>query len=167
MNRRRDPLPLRSAGRPFGRRARHRARSLADANGLGGWRAISLRADLSDRKLTVMRGGEVIKEYDIAVGSPKYPTPRGLYMIEKIVWNPQWIPPDEVGRREEAAAAGRAARNPMKLVKIFFKEPDYYIHGTGDDGSPWRSGIAWMPADGSGRRRRTCAPADGQRGRVS
>ena len=22
--------------------------------------------------------------------------------------------------------------NPMKVVKIFFKEPDYYIHGTGD-----------------------------------
>ena len=92
--------------------------------------ALSLRADLSDRKLTVMRDGEVIKEYDIAVGSPKYPTPRGTYSIQKLVWNPRWVPPDTkwaAGKRPEAPGS---ARNPMRLVKIFFKEPDYYIHGT-------------------------------------
>ncbi len=91
---------------------------------------LSLRADLSARKLTVMRGGEVIKEYDVAVGTPRYPTPRGSYSIQKIVWNPRWVPPDSkwaAGKRPEAPGS---ARNPMKLVKIFFREPDYYIHGT-------------------------------------
>ena len=33
---------------------------------------------------------------------------------------------------EQEAAAGGAKANPMKVVKMFFKEPDYYIHGTGD-----------------------------------
>ena len=92
---------------------------------------LSLRADLADRKLTVMRGGEVIKEYDIAVGSAKYPTPRGSYTIEKIVWNPRWMPPDTKWAAGQAAGGPGSARNPMKLVKIFFQEPDYYIHGTG------------------------------------
>jgi murein L,D-transpeptidase YcbB/YkuD len=39
----------------------------------------------------------------------------------------------------------------MKRVKIFFKEPDYYIHGTGDEGSLGRAEshgcIRMSPAD--------------------
>lgn len=34
--------------------------------------------------------------------------------------------------KHHVAAAAGAKANPMKLVKIFFKKPDYYIHGTGD-----------------------------------
>jgi hypothetical protein len=51
-------------------------------------------------------------------------------MIHRIVWNPAWIPPDEPGAKGKKAQPPGAAANPMKLVKIFFKEPDYYIHGT-------------------------------------
>lgn len=94
--------------------------------------ALTLRADLTARKLTVQRGGEVIKEYDVAVGTPKYPTPRGSFMIRKIVWNPKWVPPDSKWAQGKKPAAPGSERNPMKLVKIFFQEPDYYIHGTGD-----------------------------------
>jgi murein L,D-transpeptidase YcbB/YkuD len=94
--------------------------------------AVALSADLNTRKLTVMRGGEVIKEYDVAVGKPQYPTPTGSFTIQKLVWNPQWVPPDSKWARNSKPAAPGSPRNPMKLVKIFFHEPDYYIHGTGD-----------------------------------
>jgi murein L,D-transpeptidase YcbB/YkuD len=94
--------------------------------------ALSMMADLSARKLTVMRGGEVIREYDIAVGTPQYPTPRGTFNVRKIVWNPRWVPPDSRWARGKKAAAPGSPSNPMKLVKIFFREPDYYIHGTDD-----------------------------------
>ena len=92
--------------------------------------AVTMSADLSTRKLTVVRGGEVIKEYDVAVGKPQYPTPRGTFNVKKIVWNPKWVPPDSKWARGKKPAAPGSPRNPMKLVKIFFQEPDYYIHGS-------------------------------------
>jgi len=94
--------------------------------------ALTMSASLATRKLTVMRGGEVIKEYDVAVGKPQYPTPRGTFSVQKIVWNPKWVPPDSKWAAGKKPAAPGSPRNPMKLVKIFFQEPDYYIHGTGD-----------------------------------
>src|SRR3982751_3620205 len=43
--------------------------------------ALVLRADLASRTLTVTRGGDIVKEYAVAVGQPRYPTPRGSYTI--------------------------------------------------------------------------------------
>jgi murein L,D-transpeptidase YcbB/YkuD len=92
--------------------------------------ALMLSANLTSRKLTVMRGGEVLKEYDVAIGQPKYPTPTGRFSVHRIVWNPGWVPPDSKWARGKQATAPGHPNNPMKLVKIFFQEPDYYIHGT-------------------------------------
>ena len=94
---------------------------------------ITLHADLSSRMLTVKRGGEIIKTYQVAVGQPRYPTPPGNYSIRKIVWNPSWRPPPDAKWAQGKTAKGPGEPgNPMKVAKIFFKEPDYYIHGTGD-----------------------------------
>jgi murein L,D-transpeptidase YcbB/YkuD len=90
-----------------------------------------VNASLSARKLTVMRGDSVVKEYDVAVGHPNHPTPTGDFTIRKIVWNPSWVPPDEKWARGKKPTGPGHPANPMKLVKIFFQEPDYYIHGTG------------------------------------
>jgi murein L,D-transpeptidase YcbB/YkuD len=92
--------------------------------------ALVLSADLTLRRLTVTRGGEVVKEYDVAVGQPRYPTPTGSFSIRKIVWNPGWVPPDEGWARGKRPVPPGHPGNPMKLVKIFFQEPDYYLHGT-------------------------------------
>ncbi|MFN2602071.1 MAG: L,D-transpeptidase [Gemmatimonadaceae bacterium] len=90
-----------------------------------------LKADLSDKILYVVQDGQVVKSYTFASGSPKYPTPKGTFKIDKVVWNPEWIPPPDAkwAKGKQAKAAGDPS-NPMQLVKIFFKEPDYYIHGT-------------------------------------
>ena len=94
---------------------------------------ITLHADLSSRMLTVKRGNETIKTYQVAVGQPRYPTPPGSYSIRKIVWNPSWRPPPDAKWAQGKSAKGPGEPgNPMKVAKIFFKEPDYYIHGTGD-----------------------------------
>ncbi|HSP33944.1 MAG TPA: L,D-transpeptidase family protein, partial [Thermoanaerobaculia bacterium] len=49
------------------------------------------------------------------------------------------------------ATAPNDPKNPMKVVKIFFKEPDLYLHGTGDEkelGDPASHGcIRMAPAD--------------------
>jgi lipoprotein-anchoring transpeptidase ErfK/SrfK len=97
--------------------------------------AIRLVADLSDKILYVYDADTVTTMYDIADGKEPYPTPRGSFSIRKLTWNPSWRPPDSKWARKKSAKGPGEPGNPMKVVKIFFKEPDYYIHGTADLGS--------------------------------
>jgi lipoprotein-anchoring transpeptidase ErfK/SrfK len=92
---------------------------------------LELRASVSERMLYVTRGDTTLKTFQIAVGTQRYPTPRGTFRIRKMIWNPSWRPPpnSEWARGKKARGPGEPG-NPMKVVKIFFKEPDYYIHGT-------------------------------------
>lgn len=92
--------------------------------------AFSITIDLSDRKLYVMDGEEIVDSYSVAVGKPRHPTPRGNFAARRIVWNPRWVPPNERWARDKQARAPGDPRNPMGRVKIFFSDPDYYIHGT-------------------------------------
>jgi hypothetical protein len=89
------------------------------------------QASLSERKLVLKRDGEVVKSYDVAVGAAAHPTPTGTFPIKKLVWNPAWVPPDVAWAKGSTAKEPGHPANPMKTVKIFFQEPDYYIHGTG------------------------------------
>lgn len=92
-----------------------------------------LKANLRARMLFVTRGDTTLKSYAVAVGQEKYPTPLGTFTIRKIVWNPSWKPPPGSDWAKGKTAKGPGdPGNPMKVVKIFFQEPDYYIHGTGD-----------------------------------
>ena len=93
---------------------------------------LNLRADLSQRTLYLRLGETVTASYPIAIGTDSKPTPTGTFRIRKIVWNPAWVPPDEKWAKGKTAQPPGAKANPMKLVKIFFREPDYYIHGTSD-----------------------------------
>jgi lipoprotein-anchoring transpeptidase ErfK/SrfK len=93
---------------------------------------LSLHADLSARTLHLQLGSSVAASNPIAIGLESKPTPTGTFKIKKIVWNPAWVPPDEKWAKDKKAQPPGAKANPMKLVKIFFKEPDYYIHGTSD-----------------------------------
>jgi L,D-transpeptidase ErfK/SrfK len=94
--------------------------------------SIRVEADLSQRKLYIKAGDSTLETYDVAIGKGSKPTPQGNYKIRKIVWNPTWVPPDQPWAKGKTAQPAGAKANPMKLVKIFFQEPDYYIHGTGD-----------------------------------
>jgi lipoprotein-anchoring transpeptidase ErfK/SrfK len=91
---------------------------------------LSLTASISARTITVTRGTEVVKSYAVAVGADKHPTPTGRFVIRKLVWNPAWVPPDAKWAKGKQAKDPGHPENPMKLVKLFFQEPDYYIHGT-------------------------------------
>ena len=92
---------------------------------------VHINVDLSQRKLYLKDGNEVVHAYEIGVGQPAYPTPQGNYSVARIVWNPAWTPPDASWAADKDYTPPGAADNPMKVVKIYFNEPDYYIHGTG------------------------------------
>ena len=46
------------------------------------------------RVLTLYRETKRVKTFRVAVGTPRYPTPRGLFSIVSKQRNPTWIPPD-------------------------------------------------------------------------
>lgn len=91
---------------------------------------LTLTASLSAKTLTVTRGLDTIAVYDVAVGADKHPTPAGTFVVRKIVWNPAWVPPKQTWAKGKGPKDPGHPENPMKLVKLFFREPDYYIHGT-------------------------------------
>jgi lipoprotein-anchoring transpeptidase ErfK/SrfK len=91
---------------------------------------IYLTVDLSERVLYVMRDGEQLASYSVAIGQPRHQTPTGEYRIRHIVWNPHWIPPDAKWARGKRPRAPGDPRNPVGRVKLLFHDPDLYIHGT-------------------------------------
>jgi len=91
-----------------------------------------LEVDLSQRQLDIVRRNEVIKSYSIAVGSRRHPTPAGSFWTGDIVWHPGWHPPDVPWARGYKYQPPGAPANPLRGVKIYFRAPDYYIHGTND-----------------------------------
>ena len=91
---------------------------------------LRLQVDLSARELSVIENGETTATYSVAIGTPSYPTPKGTFTIKRIIWNPRWVPPDSPWAKKKRPKEPGEAGNPMGKVKIFFQEPDYYIHGT-------------------------------------
>lgn len=91
-----------------------------------------LEVDLSARQLKVIKNGRVARAYDVAVGRPQHPTPTGLFRTGTIDWNPAWVPPNTAWAKGKKPQPPGSPKNPIQGVKIYFKAPDYYIHGTND-----------------------------------
>jgi lipoprotein-anchoring transpeptidase ErfK/SrfK len=92
---------------------------------------VQLRASLGQKRLVIMDGGQVVREFGIAIGSPKFPTPTGQFTVRKMIWNPGWVPPkNRAWARGKRPSQPGDPNSPMQTVKIFFREPYYYIHGT-------------------------------------
>ena len=100
---------------------------------------LRLEIDISERELQVLEDGSVIDTFRVSVGDAEYPTPQGNFSIRKVIWIPGWVPPDSKWARKKTAKAPGHPDNPMKRVKMFFKEPDYYIHGSDDEDSLGRA----------------------------
>lgn len=94
-----------------------------------------LAASTEKRILVVRNGATDVKQYDIAVGTKSHPTPGGRYTVRHIVWNPSWAPPNSGWAKGKKATGPDDPKNPMRAVKIFFREPDFYIHGTDNEDS--------------------------------
>ena len=95
-------------------------------------KTLRLEVDLSERTLTVLERGDVRRTFDVTVGTHNHPTPKGDYRIDWIVWNPSWNPPNSDWARGKKPI-GPGPDNPMGRVKMFFRQPAYYVHGTNRD----------------------------------
>jgi lipoprotein-anchoring transpeptidase ErfK/SrfK len=96
---------------------------------------LRLEVSLGARQLTVIQNGEVVATYGVAIGTPSHPTPTGSFRTGAIDWNPSWTPPPSYWARNLEPRSPGDPRNPMQGVKIYFKAPWYFIHGTNDPGS--------------------------------
>lgn len=98
-----------------------------------GTRDLRIVVNIAAGRLHVYEGGTLTRNYAVSVGTRGHQTPAGQYRVGRVVWNPWWHPP------EAAWAAKRKVTppgpgNPMGRAKIFFRDPDYYIHGTPSEG---------------------------------
>ena len=91
---------------------------------------LDLRIDvnLPAYRLDVLAGDSLITTMRVAVGMPRYPTPRGDFEITSIEWHPRWVPPASPwAAKEKPMEPG--PDNPMGRVKLNFR-PLYFLHGT-------------------------------------
>lgn len=96
---------------------------------------VRLEVSLSARQLKVLEGDKVVQTYGVAIGRASNPTPTGSFRTGRIIWNPGWTPPPSDWAKDMKPRSPGDPRNPMQGVKIYFREPWYYIHGTNDPGS--------------------------------
>lgn len=79
-------------------------------------------------RLDVFIADTLERSMPVAVGMPRFRTPRGQFAITSIEWNPWWIPPDRPWAEHERPTPPGAG-NPMGRVKLNFA-PLYFLHGT-------------------------------------
>lgn len=87
-------------------------------------------------KLRLFKNLRLRKTYRVAVGQPRYPTPRGRFAIVSKQVNPTWSVPNSpwAGELAGTTVVGGSAANPLKARWMGIAN-GVGIHGTGEDGS--------------------------------
>lgn len=94
-----------------------------------------IEVDLATRKLYVHRNGAPTDTHSVAVGTEKWPTQTGEWMIKQVVWNPEWVPPTEEEWAEDREPRKPGdPKNPLGVAQLVYDAPRS-IHGTNDPAS--------------------------------
>jgi lipoprotein-anchoring transpeptidase ErfK/SrfK len=93
-----------------------------------------LEVDLAARKLYVYDGDSRVATYPVAVGSPQWPTQTGQWFVRQVIWNPEWIPPDETWAEQRVPKKPGAPDNPLGRAQLVY-DPPRTIHGTNEPAS--------------------------------
>jgi hypothetical protein len=84
-------------------------------------------------RLELVAGDSVVGSYPVSVGSARYPTPVGDYLLATVIWNPWWNPPPESQWARNRKPVPPGPGNPMGRVKLHMDEL-IFIHGTTSEG---------------------------------
>lgn len=95
---------------------------------------MKVEVDLAARQLYVMKGGQRVATHPVAVGSKEWPTQTGEWKIVQVVFNPEWIPPDESWAEERSPRKPGDPKNPLGVAQLIY-DPPRTIHGTSDPSS--------------------------------
>jgi hypothetical protein len=94
---------------------------------------LAVVVNIPSGRLQLMEGDSVVRSYPVSVGSARYPTPVGDYLLATVIWNPWWNPPPESGWARNRKPEPPGPNNPMGRVKLHMDEL-IYIHGTNSEG---------------------------------
>lgn len=84
--------------------------------------------NIPSRELRLFHHMREIYKFPVAVGAPYFKTPVGPRMLNQIVWNPWWIPPDsEWAKNDQRTPPGPG--NPLGVVKMDLGRA-ILLHGT-------------------------------------
>ena len=72
--------------------------------------------------------------HSVAVGSTEWPTRTGEWTIKQVVFNPEWIPPDETWAEEREPRKSGDPKNPLGRAQLVYDLPRT-IHGTNQPSS--------------------------------
>ncbi|HYW30079.1 MAG TPA: L,D-transpeptidase [Gemmatimonas sp.] len=92
---------------------------------------VRVEIDLTARELHLYRGDSMVATHPVAVGSAEWPTRTGEWNITQVVWNPEWIPPDESWAEEREPRKSGDPKNPLGHAQLVYDMPRT-IHGTND-----------------------------------
>jgi hypothetical protein len=93
---------------------------------------LAFRLNLPAYRLDV-RIDDAVVSYHVAIGTRRYPTPRGAFTLRRVELNPAWIPPASDWARDRVPLPP-GPHNPMGRAKFEFS-PTYYLHGTPEPAS--------------------------------
>lgn len=95
---------------------------------------LRVEVDLKARKLYLYENGSKVETHSVAIGSDKWPTQTGEWTIKQVIFNPEWIPPDETWAEERTPKKSGAADNPLGRAQLVY-DPPRTIHGTNQPSS--------------------------------
>jgi lipoprotein-anchoring transpeptidase ErfK/SrfK len=90
----------------------------------------AILVDLSQRKLRLYDHSKLIKKVGVAVGMPRYPTPRGKFKIIAKNPHPAWRNPGSDWAANMPAYIPPGPSNPLGLRALYVNSPGIRIHGT-------------------------------------
>ena len=91
---------------------------------------------LSENRLYLYDGLKVVKEYPVATGSPKFPTPQGRFSVINKRVNPTWVnPAKDTWGKKLPARIPPGPENPLGTRSLDLNAPGIRIHGTPSSGS--------------------------------
>ena len=99
---------------------------------------LRLEVDLAARRLYVIKGDRRLATHPVAVGSPEWPTKTGEWNVTQVVFNPEWIPPDETWAEQRERRAPGDPKNPLGAAQLVY-DPPRSIHGTNEHASIGRA----------------------------
>jgi lipoprotein-anchoring transpeptidase ErfK/SrfK len=95
---------------------------------------LRVEVDLGARKLYLYDADKRVETHSVAVGSSKWPTQTGEWKITQVVFNPEWIPPDETWAEERDPKKPGAPDNPLGRAQLVY-DPPRTVHGTNQPSS--------------------------------
>ena len=94
---------------------------------------VEVVVNIPSGRLELLAGDSLVRSYPVSVGSARYATPVGDYLLATVIWNPWWRPPPESGWARDRKPEPPGPNNPMGRVKLHMDEL-IYIHGTTSEG---------------------------------